>query len=365
VKLSGFPLYPIGIPAGILVLCLAFSGRPAFAQSIEYEDPVPRNKAIHSIAFGSCMRQNRPAPILDAINGIQPDVFIFLGDNVYADTDSATEMQSRYSMLRQKPGFQKLVTQSRIHAIWDDHDYGANDAGADFAFRRESERIFKSFWGLSDSKPYRNREGIYASFLYRTTGRYPIKVQLILLDTRSFRSAWKTKPWWQSLLGLGLDGPYLPDSDPEKTMLGAEQWKWLEYQFQVQADLRIVASSIQVLSSANGFETWSNFPSQKERLLNLAAGSQGSVVFISGDRHFAEISAQSYKGKVFFDVTSSSLNQPLDFGEEENPLRQGNRFPGANFGQIVIQDTSPSWTAELQILDEKGEIRMMSNPWKR
>lgn len=360
-RFPSFPLYPIGTGLAILVLCLNFSGTPVFAQAIQYQDPIPRNKAIQSIAFGSCLRQNRPATILNTIRESQPDLFIFLGDNVYADTTSRAEMNAAYSLLAKKPEFQKLVGQTRIHAIWDDHDYGANDAGGDFAFRKDAEQIFKTFWGISDVRPYRDRDGIYASFLYRTAGKHPIKVQLILLDTRSFRSPWKTRPWWQTFIGIGPDGPYLPDADPEKTMLGSSQWKWLEYQFQVQADLRIVASSIQVLSLANGFETWSNFPMEQERLLQLASRAQGSVVFISGDRHFAEVSARSYQGKVFFDVTSSSLNQPLDFGAEANPLRQGVRFASANFGRIMIHDSTPRWWAEFQIMDEQGDVRIKAS----
>lgn len=351
------PLYPIGIGTWILVLCLCFSAGSLSGQPIPYEDPVPRNRPIQSIAFGSCLRQDRPAPVLDQILSKKPDVFIFLGDNVYADTESASRMKDAYSLLGTRPQFQKLRNQSRIHAIWDDHDYGANDAGASFPFRLGSEKIFKSFWGLSGSKPYENREGIYAAFLYRTGGANPIKIQFILLDTRSFRSPWNTKPWWH-FFGTDLDGPYIPDSDPDKTMLGPAQWKWLEYQFQVQADVRIVASSIQVLSAANGFETWSNFPHERTRILKLARSSQGTTVFLSGDRHFAEISALRFENKTFYDVTASSLNQPLDFGEEKNPLRLGSRYADSNFGFIRIDDSKPRWSVTMEILDLQGRAQV-------
>ena len=100
---------------------------------------------------------------------------------------------------------------------------------------------------------------------------------------------------------------------------------------------------------------------EQERLLQLASRAQGSVVFISGDRHFAEVSARSYQGKVFFDVTSSSLNQPLDFGAEANPLRQGVRFASANFGRIMIHDSTPRWWAEFQIMDEQGDVRIKAS----
>ncbi|MCB1169892.1 MAG: alkaline phosphatase family protein [Leptospiraceae bacterium] len=348
------PVFRIGIVASILFLSQVFP-----AQSMEgapFRDPVPRARAIQDIAFGSCLRQERPAPILESIAQSSPDLFIFLGDNVYADTTSENVMNQAYRKLWEKEGFQKLRKKAELHAIWDDHDYGANDAGGEFTFRKQSERIFKQFWQIADRSPYQDREGVYASFLYRSAGAHPIKVQLILLDTRSFRSPWTEKPWWKGILGLGNSGPYVPDRNQDLTILGKEQWEWLRHQFTVQADLRIVASSIQVLSAADGWETWSNLPLEKERLLDLAAGQPSPVVFISGDRHFAEISALRYRNRVFYDVTSSSLNQPLDFGDEENPLRRGERFTGANFGRIRINDSASSWNLELQILDEKGRV---------
>lgn len=346
----------ISIGSGLSILVLGAGIPLESVQALPYQDPVPRSRVINDVAFGSCLRQNRAVPILDSIVENNPDLFVFLGDNVYADTTSPEEMRSAYLALGEKPGFRRLQKEAGVHAIWDDHDYGANDAGGDFSFRKGAEKIFKEFWGMENRIPYKDREGVYASFLYRTGGVHPIKVQLILLDTRSFRSPLKKKPWWQSFLGLGNTGPYVPDRNEEKTILGKEQWKWLEYQFSIQADLRIVASSIQVLSSSNGWESWSNMPLQKEQLLNLAVEQSAPVVFISGDRHFAEISALRFKNRTFYDVTSSSLNQPLFFEDEKNPYRRGERFPGANFGRIRIDDTSRNWTLKLQILDEKGAV---------
>ncbi|MBU42910.1 MAG: hypothetical protein CMN76_06810 [Spirochaetaceae bacterium] len=350
-------LYRIGIGTAIILL-LAPSLSVGAAPAPFYEDPLPRKKTIQTIGFGSCLRQNRPAPILNTANGMNPDLFVFLGDNVYADTTSPDEMKAAYLKLGSLDSFQALSRTAEIHAIWDDHDYGANDAGADFEFRQGAEKIFKWFWQMENRKPYAKREGVYASFLYRTSGRFPIKVQLILLDTRSFRSALKKKSWWSFLFSSGNRGPYVPDSDPEKTLLGKEQWDWLEHQFTVQADLRIVASSIQVLSGANGFETWANFPLEQKKLLELAVRSSGGTIFLSGDRHFAEISALDYGGRRLYDVTSSSLNQPLFFEDEHNPLRQGSRFADSNFGLLRIDDSGKNWSVRMQILDEKGQIRI-------
>ena len=138
-------LYRIGIGTAIILL-LAPSLSVGAAPAPFYEDPLPRKKTIQTIGFGSCLRQNRPAPILNTANGMNPDLFVFLGDNVYADTTSPDEMKAAYLKLGSLDSFQALSRTAEIHAIWDDHDYGANDAGADFEFRQGAEKIFKWFW---------------------------------------------------------------------------------------------------------------------------------------------------------------------------------------------------------------------------
>ena len=345
--------FRIGTQTAILLLLQAFPG----LRAAPYEDPVPRSRQIQTIGFGSCLRQDLPAPALEAIARQSPDLFLFLGDNIYADTTSESVLREQYNRLAQREAFQKLSQQSVIHAIWDDHDYGENDAGGDFEFRRKSEKIFKRFWGVANSKPYASREGVYAAFLYRTAGQHPQKVQIILMDTRSFRSPLETRPFWEAWFS-DRSGPYVPSDDPDKTMLGEEQWKWLAYQFSIQADLRIVVSSIQVLSESDGWESWSTLPLERERLLDLAVGGSSPVLFLSGDRHFAEMSALQFKGKTLLDVTSSSLNQFNHFKDESNPLRLGARYSESNYGWIILDDSKPRLRLQIEIRDAEGKTRI-------
>ena len=53
------------------------------------------------------------------------------------------------------------------------------------------------------------------------------------------------------------------------TLLGDAQWQWLEKQLQVKADVRIIASSIQMLVYEKGMENWGNVPHQQQRLFEL------------------------------------------------------------------------------------------------
>ncbi len=308
---------------------------------------------LNRILFGSCVKQDRPAPIFDRIVGDRPDLFLFLGDNIYADTDDLQLMQRKYAQLANIEGFKTLRSTCPILATWDDHDYGANDAGADFAARRGSQRVFLDFWQDAADSPRRKREGVYLSRTFGPRGR---RVQVILLDTRYFRSP----------LDRGAErrvgGPYVPTNDTARTMLGTEQWKWLSKQLKQPAELRLIVSSVQFVAAAAGQETWSNLPHERTRMLELIRDTAASgVVFISGDRHWSELSRSTDIVRYpIYDLTSSSLNQKHPRGTPtENRFRfKPQTFHEVNYGVIEIdwEDRRPSIL--LQIRDAESKVRI-------
>lgn len=179
-------------------------------------------RELRSIAFGSCIDQSRPAPIWDTIVAGRPDLFLFGGDNVYCGMPySLDKLRRAYAQAAESPGMNRLRRSVPHLAIWDDHDYGQNDGGADFAFKAESKAEFARFWQLAADDPRRAREGLYHAQVFGPAGR---RVQVILLDGRWFRSPWKATD--------RRDAPgkerYVPDDSPGKTMLGEAQWRWLE-----------------------------------------------------------------------------------------------------------------------------------------
>jgi len=98
------------------------------------------------IAFGSCSKQFKPQPILRKIVEKRPDLFIYLGDNIYADTYDMQVIRDKYDELGSKPEFQTLREKVTVLSTWDDHDYGANDAGKEYPRKAESREIFFDFW---------------------------------------------------------------------------------------------------------------------------------------------------------------------------------------------------------------------------
>ncbi len=304
--------------------------------------------ALVRIGVGSCLKQDQPQPIFDAVLDDDFDLFVFLGDNVYGDVESEDlrELSDAYAMQAAADGFSRLREAVPLAATWDDHDYGLNDGGADFFGREEAQRIFEDFWDVPADSERASRPGVYDAVSYGPPGE---RVQLILLDTRYFRSALRPTD------ERGAPGKerYLPDPDPAKTMLGEEQWAWLRGVLEEEADLRILASSIQVIADGHGFEAWRHLPAERDRLYALLRETEANgVVIVSGDRHRAGIyrhdEALDYP---LLELTASSLNSPSSSGEEAGPYRLGPTYRPENYGALSIDWTSRSVTLEVRGID--------------
>lgn len=304
---------------------------------------------ITRIAFGSCADQDRPQPIWDAVIAADPDLFLFLGDNVYGDDETAglPTLRAAYDRAATIPGYAKVKADIPTLAVWDDHDYGRNDGGADYPHRTASQELFLDFWGAAPDDPRRMRPGVHNARIIGPPGR---RVQIILLDTRYFRSPLlKTDE-------RGAPGKerYRPDPDPGKTMLGEEQWAWLEERLQDPADIRIIASSIQVIADGHGWERWGVLPLERERLYRaIEAAGAGPVLFVSGDRHVGGLYEERRAGgAVFTEITASSINRPFPSPGEAGPKRLGPLYTGENFGVIDLDWTSRR--ARLTLRDVEG-----------
>jgi alkaline phosphatase D len=260
-------------------------------------------------------------------------------------------LREKYGLLLADAGFQNLRAVCPIYATWDDHDYGVNDGGADYPRKVESQKIMLETFREPPASDRWKRPGVYGSRVYGPPRR---RVQIIMLDTRYFRSPLKALPPEQRVKGQGY---YLPDSDPSKTMLGEEQWAWLEKELRKPAELRIICSSIQVLSDQHAWERWGQFPHERQRLLKLIRDTKANgVVFLSGDRHHAEISRDDASSRYpLYDITSSALNQ-TGFGNEKEPnrFRRGTVYPQSNFGTIQIDWTTTDTKLTFSIHDLDG-----------
>ncbi|MBX7125444.1 MAG: alkaline phosphatase family protein [Cyclobacteriaceae bacterium] len=290
------------------------------------------------IAFGSCSQQQNEQ-LWDAVLATQPDLWIWLGDNIYADTHDMKRMRQMYDQQKQHPGYQRLRATTAIIGTWDDHDYGVNDGGRNYSQKAASKEEMLRFLDIPATDPVRMHEGVYSAHTY---GKGNQKVKVILLDTRTFRDT----------LVKGTNG-WRYGINPDGDVLGEAQWNWLEKELShSDASVHIIGSSIQFIAEEHGWEKWSNFPAARSRMIALLQKTRPARAFIlSGDRHIAEISQMPVDGlpHPLIDFTSSGLTHTWnDRFFEPNRYRAGKFMVARNFGLILINWKDGKPRVELQ-----------------
>ena len=337
-----------------LSLLLVLSPLLAFSAGKPADSSVPSR-----IAFGSCIHQDREHPILDPVIQAEPELFVFLGDNIYGDTHDMQVLKKKYGKLAASPQFKALKADVPLLAIWDDHDYGVNDAGKEYAKREASQQVFQDFWGVPKEDASRMTPGIYREVVCGPPGK---RLQILLLDTRYFRSS--LGPLVSDWRKQKRAGPYTRVTDPGATILGEAQWEWLEDRLKQPADLRIIASSIQVLPSEHFWECWANMPAERLRLMELLEGGDEPVVFLSGDRHMGELSRMPADdkfgpGREVWEVTSSGLTQAGGGYNEPNRYRMGvkDAYRKRNVGWLLIDwDAGEHPDVHMELRDVDGKV---------
>ncbi len=318
------------------------------------------------IAFGSCARQNKPQPIWAEISAAKPDLFLFLGDNFYADTHSEAVLRRRYAEFRSVRALQQFRQQTPHLAIWDDHDFGDDDAGGDYELKNLNQQLFCDEWAEPADSPRRTRQGIYADYRINVGGR---SVQILMLDLRFNRTPLRADPAQQQGYaamvkqakdsGQPMTGWYVPNPDPQARLLGEEQWAWLTQRLAEPADLRLIGSSVQFAADGSGWEGWANFPLERERLVQLIKTQRANgVVFLSGDMHYGELSSWPVDGGYpLWDITSSGLTEVWDI-PTPNRQRASVVVAETNFGLLDIDLTEGGGSLTLSILNGAGHMRL-------
>lgn len=297
-------------------------------------------KPIYRIAMGSCGYQDLPQPILRIAADWNPDVFLFLGDNIYGDTENMDTLRAKYNRLGSKPEFKRLAERSPILAVWDDHDYGVNDGGEEYPKKAESKDIFLQFWNEPQTSARRSHAGIYHSMVVGPVGK---RTQFIMVDNRTFRS-----PVVPGVPGKDIND-YIVDTNRNARMLGDMQWAWLEEQLRQPAEVRIFMTSTQFVSEFNGYELWALKPFEKQRMIDLISKTNASgVIFVSGDVHFGELSVQKPTNTYpLYDLTASGITS-TDF-PQPNKYRVAKQIHENHFGTISIDwaQADPAITFEI------------------
>jgi alkaline phosphatase D len=303
------------------------------------------------LALGSCAYINDPPndrpglpyggdyPIFDAIAAQRPDFMLWLGDNIYLrknDPDSAEGMNARYRHARALPELQRLLRGTHHVAIWDDHDYGPNNADRNFPLKQASLALFKRYWANA-GYGLPNSPGIFGSFSYAD-------VDFFLLDDRYYR-----------------DADTAPDH-PGKSLFGEQQLAWLRAALLAsKATFKVIASGSQLLNDANRYEGWNHFSQERSRFLDWLSQSKISGVFLlSGDRHLTMLIKHGRPGDYpLYELTCSPLTARaadiwVEFGNAQ--IVEGTKLRQRNFCELEFTGSKPDRRVEIRVRDAEGRL---------
>ncbi|HNM25336.1 MAG TPA: alkaline phosphatase D family protein [Saprospiraceae bacterium] len=309
-----------------------------------------------TLATGSCFYVNetpydRPGKpygsdyqIMTSLAKEKPDLMLWLGDNTYTrEPDWATRlgMLRRYTHTRSLPELQPFLASTNHYAIWDDHDYGPDDSDGNWIMKDTSWEVFKAFWG-NPSYGLPGQKGCTTYFKYND-------VDFFLLDDRYFRTPNYCKTC-------------------ERTQLGEEQLEWLIGSLaNSRAPFKIVATGGQVLTTNRANETYINFsPAERDTLLaRIEREKIKGVIFLTGDRHFTELSAmKNANGNWVYDLTASSLTAG-SFTEAATKTQNDYRVEGtvvAQHNYALLRFSGPRTDRQLDISVHDADGREL---WKK
>lgn len=290
------------------MLCSLFAGR-AFA--------VPDQSWRFSIAFGSCA-DNPESPIWEAIKEAGPDALVLLGDTIYMVPDEwrhPEAIRARYLRLANNDGFLALKKTVPIFSVWDDHDFGPNNADSRFAFRKNSLRAFKEMFPDHPKAPEGLGDGIAFEKDFGS-------VLLLVTDNRSYR-----------VNSGGMS---------EAVMFGEVQLKWLENRLRDStAKAVIIAAGNQFLPQSGSSQSFFPYAKEKKRLLVAIEQAKMPVVLLSGDRHYGQLIVGKVGKKTVLEAASSPFTAAPRDNVPKIQLRDGvEKFTTVagvhNFGMLQL-----------------------------
>jgi alkaline phosphatase D len=300
------------------------------------------------IAIGSCFyvneaRYDRPgAPygsnhqILTSIAAQRPDLMLWMGDNTYMrepDWYTRTGVLHRYSHTRALPELQPLLAAASHYATWDDHDFGPNDSDRSFRDRAFSREAFGLFW---PSAPFGadGGGGVTSTFEWQD-------VQVFLTDNRWYRNAQNR-----------LTG--------EQAYLGRAQIEWLiDALRSSRAPFKFVVVGGQVINTSRTFENYATYADERKFLLDRITEEKiPGVIFLTGDKHWTELSRMPREGTYpLYDLTVSPLTAGTSNGwqREQNDHRvEGTLLQEHNFGLLDVSGPRTDRVLTIRILDKDG-----------
>jgi len=268
----------------------------------------------------------------------KPNFMVWGGDNIYLrepDWNTKTGVNHRYSEFKKLKELQPLWSSVHHYAIWDDHDFGPNDADRSFFGKKVTLDAFKNFWG-NPNYIFEN-EGITGTFTWEDC-------QFFLMDDRYFRAP-----------------NYLADS--AKDYYGEKQLNWLIDALSASnAPFKFVVTGGQVVNEAAVSENMSTYPVERKKLFDkLVANKISGVIFVSGDRHHTNLQKLERKGTYpLYDFTisplTSSAGKPVEAEYKAKTIIEGTEVNNTQaFGIMEVSGKRTDRVLKINVFDANGE----------
>ncbi|GAB5539254.1 MAG: alkaline phosphatase D family protein [Salibacteraceae bacterium] len=265
----------------------------------------------------------------------QPDVTLWLGDNIYlreADIGDRTGYIHRYTHTRKTPEMQALLQTGSHYAIWDDHDFGPNDHDGSWIHKDWALETFDLFWA-NPTTGTPDMTGTMTAFQYAD-------IDFFLLDNRYHRTPRNLK-------------------NEASEILGREQIEWLIANLlNSRAPFKMVAVGGQVVSDVAKYENHAVFEKERAYLLKRIAEEEiKGVVFLTGDRHHTELSRiQKPEEPVIYDLTVSPLTSKSYSGDDENNTHrvENTLVNTQNYGVLEFSGPRKARQMKISIFDTEG-----------
>jgi alkaline phosphatase D len=292
------------------------------------------------VGFGSCARIARDPDqrIFRVVDAQSPDLFFWLGDNIYADAETEVAFADEYRRQRSVPSLQAVIRSIPQFATWDDHDFGYNNSDGEYPFKQQALAVFKRYWA-NPAYGQPDNPGVYFEYSYAG-------VDFFFLDGRYHRS------------------PNAAQDGPQKSFLGKRQTMWLKERLLAsRAPFKILACG-SGWSMADGLagDTWAAFRTERDALFDFIRERRvEGVVCLSGDSHVGELNCIPWSekgGYDIYDLVSSPLAQPTDSSwvTQSPEVRMRPVYAGGpNFGLLEFT-TGESPKLSFSLFNEAGDI---------
>lgn len=306
-------------------------------------DPPEFNMAMGSCAYINESAYDRPGKpygggyeIYKSIYKSKPDVMLWLGDNNYLRAGewwTLKGIQHQYTHSRSLPEMQPLLATGQHVAIWDDHDYGPNDATGSWVNKDLALKTFKDFW-VNYSYGYDDLPGITSAYRYAD-------IDFILMDNRYYRTEQYQNPEKEHIFG------------EKQTQRLIDLLKFSKSPF------KIVVTGGQFVNNAKVYENHANYELERQYILDMLAEEDiKGVIFINGDRHHSEVSRLSLpNGNDVHEFTVSPLNSGANKNvTETNDNRiKGSLIQQRNYAVLNIKGAYRNRVLTLTYYDVNGE----------